>query len=77
MRRLFLGALSARLGLGLLLAAPQTAEAQRKAPPDGAYKKVSTLVQLPISCRGWEPYTQTLRHCPQARSSPTTARATW
>jgi hypothetical protein len=36
------------LGLGLLLAAPQAAEAQRKAPPDGAYKKVSTLVQGPF-----------------------------
>jgi len=47
MRHFFLGALSAGLGLGLLLAAPQTVAAQRKAPPDGAYKKVSTLVQLP------------------------------
>jgi hypothetical protein len=47
MRRLFLGVLSAGLGLGLLLAAPRTAEAQRKAPPNGAYKKVNSLVQLP------------------------------
>jgi hypothetical protein len=47
MRHFFLGALTAGLGLGLLLAAPQTVAAQRKAPPDGAYKKVSTLVQLP------------------------------
>jgi hypothetical protein len=47
MKRFILGALSAGLGLGLLLAAPQTAAAQRKAPPGGAYKKVSTLVQLP------------------------------
>jgi len=47
MRRFILGALSTGLGLGLLLAAPQTAAAQRKAPPGGAYKKVSTLVQLP------------------------------
>jgi hypothetical protein len=47
MRRFIFGALSAGLCLGLLLAAPQTAAAQRKAPPGGAYKKVSTLVQLP------------------------------
>jgi hypothetical protein len=47
MRRFIFGALSAGLSLGLLLAAPQTAAAQRKAPPGGAYKKVSTLVQLP------------------------------
>jgi hypothetical protein len=47
MRRFIFGALSAGLSLGLLLAAPQTAAAQYKAPPGGAYKKVSTLVQLP------------------------------
>jgi hypothetical protein len=47
MRRFIFGALSAGLSLGLLLAAPQTAAAQRKAPPGGAYEKVSTLVQLP------------------------------
>jgi hypothetical protein len=47
MKRFILGALSVGLGIGLLLAAPQTAAAQRKAPPGGAYKKVSTLVQLP------------------------------
>jgi hypothetical protein len=47
MRRFIFGALSAGLSLGLLLAAPQIAAAQRKAPPGGAYKKVSTLVQLP------------------------------
>lgn len=47
MRRVFLGALGAAFGLGLLLATPQNAEAQRKAPPAGTYKKVSTLVQLP------------------------------
>jgi hypothetical protein len=47
MKRLFLGALGAAFGLGLLLATPQSAVAQRKAPPGGTYKKVSTLVQLP------------------------------
>jgi hypothetical protein len=47
MRQLFLGALSASLGLGLLLTTPGTAAAQRKAPPGGSYKQVSTLVQLP------------------------------
>ena len=40
-------ALGAAFGLGLLLATPQSAVAQRKAPPAGTYKKVSTLVQLP------------------------------
>jgi len=52
MRRFILGALSTGLGLGLLLAAPQTAAAQRKAPPGGAYKKVSTLVPLPAFLPG-------------------------
>ena len=47
MNRLFLGALGAVLGLCLLSTTPQTAAAQRKAPPGDAYKKVSTLVALP------------------------------
>jgi hypothetical protein len=47
MKRVFLGALGAVFGLGLLVATPQSAVAQRKAPPAGTYKKVSTLVQLP------------------------------
>ena len=47
MNRLFLGVLGAVLGLCLLSTTPQTAAAQRKAPPGGAYKKVSTLVALP------------------------------
>ncbi len=47
MNRTTLGALAALLGLGLLVMAPETAEAQRKAPPGGQYKKVSTLVALP------------------------------
>jgi len=52
MKRFILGALSAGLGFGLLLAAPQSAAAQRKAPPGGAYKKVSTLVPLPAFLPG-------------------------
>jgi hypothetical protein len=47
MRRLALTALAGVLGVGLLSAAPDTAAAQRKAPPDGAYQKVSKLVPLP------------------------------
>jgi hypothetical protein len=47
MKRFLLGALGAAFGLGLLLTTPQTAAAQRKAPPGAAYKKVSTLVPLP------------------------------
>jgi hypothetical protein len=47
MKRLVLAALGAALGLGLLLFTPQSALAQRKAPPGDGYKKVSTLVQLP------------------------------
>jgi hypothetical protein len=45
MKRLSLTALS--LGLGLLVASPDVARAQSKAPPGGAYKEVSTLVPLP------------------------------
>ena len=47
MNRIFLGALGAVFGLGLLVVTPQSALAQRKAPPGDGYKKVSTLVQLP------------------------------
>lgn len=47
MKRLFLGALAAALGLGLLFTMPEAAAAQRKAPPGGTYKKVSSLVALP------------------------------
>ena len=47
MKRFLLGGLGAAFGLGLLLITPQTATAQRKAPPGGAYKKVSALVALP------------------------------
>jgi len=45
MKRLTLTALI--VGLGLLCASPDTAAAQSKAPPGGAYKEVSTLVPLP------------------------------
>jgi hypothetical protein len=45
MKRLTLTALI--VGLGLLCASPDTAAAQSKAPPGGAYKAVSTLVPLP------------------------------
>ena len=47
MKRISLGALGAVFALGLLLVTPQSALAQRKAPPGDGYKKVSTLVQLP------------------------------
>jgi hypothetical protein len=47
MKRIVLGALGAVFGLGHLLVTPQSALAQRKAPPGDGYKKVSTLVQLP------------------------------
>ncbi len=47
MSRLTLTALAGMVGAGLLLASPDTAMAQRKAPPGGAYREVSTLVSLP------------------------------
>lgn len=47
MTRLGSFALAAGLGLGLIALSPATAVAQRKAPPGGAYKEVSTLVPLP------------------------------
>ena len=45
MKRLTLAALI--VGFGLLFASPDTAAAQSKSPPGGAYKAVSTLVPLP------------------------------
>ena len=45
MKRLTLTAMT--IGLGLLFMPPDTATAQSKAPPGGAYKEVSTLVPLP------------------------------
>ncbi len=47
MKRIALGALGAVFGLSLVLVTPESALAQRKAPPGDGYKKVSTLVQLP------------------------------
>ena len=47
MKRLGFTALASVLGIGLLFASPAIVEAQRTAPPGGAYKKVSTLVPLP------------------------------
>src|SRR5438034_11811513 len=47
MNRLALTALAGVLGVGMLVASPDSAVAQQKAPPGGAYKKVSTLVPLP------------------------------
>ena len=47
MKRLPLSALTALIGIGLFAASPSSVEAQAKAPPGGAYKKVSTLVALP------------------------------
>ena len=47
MKRLALTALGGVLGLAILVASPDTAAAQSKAPPGGAYKEVSTLVPLP------------------------------
>src|SRR5437016_14077519 len=47
MNRLALTALVGVLGVGMLVTSPDTALAQQKAPPGGAYKKVSALVSLP------------------------------
>jgi hypothetical protein len=47
MRRLAFSALVYTFSVGLFLALPQPAGAQKKAPPGGAYKQVSTLVALP------------------------------
>jgi hypothetical protein len=47
MKRFHLTAVAGVLGVGMLLASPDIAAAQRKAPPGRAYQKVSTLVPLP------------------------------
>lgn len=47
MNRVMLSALTGALAVGAVLATPNTALAQRKAPPGGAYQKVSHLVALP------------------------------
>src|SRR5260370_29353624 len=47
MKRTTYGALLLFVGIGLVAATPRLGAAQRKAPPGGAYKKVSSLVPLP------------------------------
>jgi hypothetical protein len=47
MKRLALTTLAGVLAVGLLSGTPDSASAQSKAPPSGAYKKVSALVPLP------------------------------
>jgi hypothetical protein len=47
MHRFTLAALATVLGAGMLVFSPDIAEAQRKAPPGGAYQAVSKLVPLP------------------------------
>jgi hypothetical protein len=47
MRHLTLTTLASFIGFGMLVASPDTAAAQRKAPPGGAYQTVSALVPLP------------------------------
>jgi len=47
MKRTTYAALVFFIGIGLVAATPRLGAAQRKAPPGGAYKKVSALVPLP------------------------------
>src|SRR3989442_7394506 len=47
MKRTTYAALLFFIGIGLVAATPRLGAAQRKAPPGGAYKKVSSLVPLP------------------------------
>ena len=47
MKRFGWSVLTVGLGMGLLVALPDPAAAQSKAPPGGAYQQVSTLVALP------------------------------
>ncbi len=47
MRHLTLTTLAGLIGVGMLVTSPDTAAAQGKAPPGGAYQKVSALVPLP------------------------------
>ncbi|TMJ01516.1 MAG: hypothetical protein E6H01_07870 [Bacillati bacterium ANGP1] len=47
MKRTTYAALLLVVGIGLVAATPRLGAAQRKAPPGGAYKKVSALVPLP------------------------------
>lgn len=47
MRRLTLAAMVGAISAGMIFASPNTAAAQSKAPPGGAYQQVSKLVPLP------------------------------
>ena len=47
MKRTTYAALLFSIGIALVVATPRLGAAQRKAPPGGAYKKVSALVPLP------------------------------
>jgi len=47
MKRLKIAAIAGVLGVTMLAASTDAATAQRTAPPEGAYKEVSTLVPLP------------------------------
>jgi hypothetical protein len=47
MKRFAFTALAGAISAGLLFASPNTAAAQSKAPPGGAYQQVSKLVPLP------------------------------
>lgn len=47
MNRLAQAAMIGVIGAGMLVASPDAAEAQAKAPPGGAYQQVSKLVPLP------------------------------
>ena len=47
MQRFALTMIAGMLGVGLLVAAPDRATAQRSEPPGGSYKMVSSLVPLP------------------------------
>jgi hypothetical protein len=52
MKRVALTALVGVIGAGMLFASPDTAAAQRTAPPGGAYQQVSKLVPLPAFVPG-------------------------
>ena len=76
MKPLGLTVFASLLGIGLLFASPDSAGAQRTAPPDGAYKKVSTLVPLPDFVPGLGTLYVDPATLPRDRFSPTITRAT-
>ena len=66
------------LALSAALAMPALAADQvEKAPPSGAYKKVSELVKLPDFLPGLGRSTSIPRRSRRAPSWPTTARVGW